>query len=823
MRLAAALLACSTIAISTVKASAPPLLCPGGTPLGRFDLNVVPKEGGIPHPLETVNRLLPGDTITWRPLEIDSFQKKKVRIALLLVPSDGSKITVFDPKPADQPASWTVPSQTQLASIVWGPKGLDKSKVKDLVVKDGELIAQLADYAAKSAETQALIDALTRKQHVLDTGQSVDAAVAGFASQFPAARLDRTQPTDVQLSVLLHSVNPSLASYDPLAQSPQQQAAQTAGLAAAIGGLFLGGEVGLAATGGSVLVSLHGVLFPHTQFLSALAQRDSDSSASDRGPAPSSTSLCGSATPALAHTQPAFLWALRFPDSPPPALSLPSTEHLPIGLRSSVALTVAAKDWKLVPRVQNWTLIPDDPASTLVSIPVKARVNTTAKTIDLDLSDSRLRPGAWKLGGNWDWDPLTVSGAVVLHNLSTFTSAHLTPESQDRLTAGAGTVDLDLIGDDFEFVKKVQYKKQNDPFAEPQAIPFRLPDAPSHGPRNSIKVRLDARPLSTGRYVFLIAQTDGQVHDAPFKVLPAAPGITGTPILLNTGVAAQTVTLHGAGLDRIQQLSAIGHHDVKFELGDPGAPDTRSVTVKLPPDIQAGTVLSLNMTVTDFQQPVSADDVFQVTGPRPVISSVRESVQDGSGVATHPDEIGANSLVSFEMNVAHASLISEVQLSCENSESPALKIKPGDAKDDLKVTQESPDTLFLAFRPRTIGPPGCRVMVRLVTAKNGASDPRNLGAIVLLPQIDSFEVTSDKAGDSSWFGKLEGRDLEGITKVGWDAAQGTPVDAIPVPVPGPGNRETLRVAVPWPAPAPHAPLYIWLRGEEQGRQTSAKY
>lgn len=114
-------------------------------------------------------------------------------------------------------------------------------------------------------------------------------------------------------------------------------------------------------------------------------------------------------------------------------------------------------------------------------------------------------------------------------------------------------------------------------------------------------------------------------------------------------------------------------------------------------------------------------------------------------------------------------------------------------------------------------------MVRLVTAKNGASDPRNLGAIVLLPQIDSFEVTSDKAGDSSWFGKLEGRDLEGITKVGWDAAQGTPVDAIPVPVPGPGNRETLRVAVPWPAPAPHAPLYIWLRGEEQGRQTSAKY
>src|SRR3569833_4044458 len=194
-------------------------------------------------------------------------------MALLLVPSDGSKIKVFDPKPGDESTTWTVPYRTELASLVWGPKGLDKSKVDDLVVKDGELIGQLADYAEKSTETQALIDALTRKQQVLDTGQSVDAAVAGFASQFPAARLDRTQPTDVQLGVLLHSVNPSLAAYDPLAQSPPQQAAQTAGLAAAVGGLFLGGEAGLAATGGSVLVSLGGGRGPRARGRAARARR----------------------------------------------------------------------------------------------------------------------------------------------------------------------------------------------------------------------------------------------------------------------------------------------------------------------------------------------------------------------------------------------------------------------------------------------------------------------------------------------------------------------------------------------------------------------
>ncbi|HVW10759.1 MAG TPA: hypothetical protein VHC90_19370 [Bryobacteraceae bacterium] len=816
MRFAAALLACSTLSLATLHASAPPLICPGGTPLGRFDLTVTPKAGGVAHPIETVNQLLPGDTITYHPLEVDSFPKKKVRMALLLVPSNGSKITVFDPKPVDEPSSWTVPFRTQLASVVWGPQGLDKSKVNDLVVKDEQLIAQLADYAAKTAETQALIDALARKQQVLDTGQSVDAAVAGFASQFPAARLDRTQPTDVQLGVLLHSVNPSLAAYDPLAQSPQQQAAQTAGLAAAVGGLFLGGSADLAVAGGGVLVSLHGVLFPHTQFLSALAQHGSDSDSN-------STSLCGSAKPALAHTEPAFLWAFRVPDSPAPSLALKSIEHLPIGQKSSVPLTADAKNWNLVPRVQSWIMIPEDPASNVASIPVKAQVNTSAKTIELDLSNSRLKPGNWKLAGSWDWDPLPVSGTIVLHNLSTFTSAHLTPQSQDQLTSGAGTVDLDLTGDDFEFVKKVEYKKQGDPFAEPETVPFHLPKEPVNGPESSIKVRLDAKPLSTGSYVFLIAQTDGKEHETPFKVLPSAPAITGTPILLNTGMETQTVTLHGSGLDRIEQISAADRTDVTFELGDPGSGDTRAVTVKLKPGIKPGAVLSLNMKVTNFEQPVSADDVFEVTGPKPTISSVREAVQDAAGVATRPDEMGANSLVSFEMNVAHAPVVSEVDLSCENGEAAPLKIKPGDAKDDLKVTQESADTLFLAFRPRSVGPPGCAVMVRLVTPKSGPSDRRRLGTIVLLPQIDSFDVTSEKAGDSSWFATLKGRDLEGITKVGWYSNQGTDVDAIPVPVPGPGNVETLRVAVPWPAPAPHAPLFIWLRGENQGRQTSAKY
>jgi hypothetical protein len=114
------------------------------------------------------------------------------------------------------------------------------------------------------------------------------------------------------------------------------------------------------------------------------------------------------------------------------------------------------------------------------------------------------------------------------------------------------------------------------------------------------------------------------------------------------------------------------------------------------------------------------------------------------------------------------------------------------------------------------------VTATLITPKSGQSEPRKVGAIVLLPKIDSFRLTNEKAGDASYFAALEGHDLQTIAKAGWDAENGTSVDAIPAPA-GAGNKESLRVAMPWPAPAPHAPLYIWLRGEERGRLTSAQY
>jgi hypothetical protein len=42
-------------------------------------------------------------------------------------------------------------------------------------------------------------------------------------------------------------------------------------------------------------------------------------------------------------------------------------------------------------------------------------------------------------------------------------------------------------------------------------------------------------------------------------------------------------------------------------------------------------------------------------------------------------------------------------------------------------------------------------------------------------------------------------------------------------MPGEHPSQSLRVVLPWPAPGPHAPLYVWLRGEPQGRKTSVTY
>jgi hypothetical protein len=69
-------------------------------------------------------------------------------------------------------------------------------------------------------------------------------------------------------------------------------------------------------------------------------------------------------------------------------------------------------------------------------------------------------------------------------------------------------------------------------------------------------------------------------------------------------------------------------------------------------------------------------------------------------------------------------------------------------------------------------------------------------------------------------GELTGTDLQNIAKVGWDSSNGSAVVDLPSPVPGGGMQQSLKVTLPAAEPAPHSPLYIWLRGDQNGRLTS---
>jgi hypothetical protein len=259
-------------------------------------------------------------------------------------------------------------------------------------------------------------------------------------------------------------------------------------------------------------------------------------------------------------------------------------------------------------------------------------------------------------------------------------------------------------------VHSIQVKREGDLFSAPLTVPFHLMKAASTlpqttGPETSMKIRLDTKQLATGNYAFLIAQSDDNVHEVPFRVLQKPPSIAGTPILLNTGSAAQSVLLHGSGLDRIESLSANG---AAITLDNPGSGESRGATVTLAPEVNAGAVLSVLMKVTGFEEPISVPDALIVAGQKPVITTVRESSAGAdSGIALNRGEMALNSLVSFEIGTRNASTVSAINLACRDAAgTPRLRIAMGETKPDAKLARESVDTVFLLFATQNAGTAG---------------------------------------------------------------------------------------------------------------------
>ena len=320
-----------------------PLTCPGGAPIGPVNLQVRSPQSSDTLPFQSINHLSEGDTVLYSPI-LRGTEKRPGEVALVMVPAKRDpkdySLIVSDPKRADRAGEWKIPETMTLAAFVYGPQGLNKKRVKGFLSQDDQLVAQLADYAEKTTQTEALLEALSDNG---SSAASMNAALNGFASQYGlAVQIDRTAPPSIQAQTLFATMNPQLATYNPLASSGAQRFGQTASVATAAATLFFGSPVGLAAGGTAMLLDLRAIAFPGTQFRSSFAQ-----------PLKTGVNLCGQRTPAPPHTRVAYIWASRIPNTRTPEITVGAANNIPQTQRTAVPVQVPDLEWKYVQRARD--------------------------------------------------------------------------------------------------------------------------------------------------------------------------------------------------------------------------------------------------------------------------------------------------------------------------------------------------------------------------------------------------------------------------------------------------------------------------------------
>jgi hypothetical protein len=793
----------------SVKAAVP-LNCPAGVPLGDVRLRVEGDPGKDMLPLRSINRLGEGDTVYYTPVKL-RLKPRGGKVALVVapapvkpgepVPKELPTVKVLEALEADKPGQWKMPFRVGVAALVYGPEGLDPKRVKAFLTSDDDLIVQLADYAEKTAQTEALLSAINAGNPLNPT--QVDAALNGMGTQAGVGAVDRTLPKDQQMAVMLGRVNPTLAGVDPVAPDLTVRTQAAASVVTAVAGMFLGSPVGLAAGGTLLAMNLRTMLFPGTEFRSSFAQVSNAQSPD--------LNLCGKREAPRPRTKIAYLWAARIPNARAPALTVGAVDHLPQGQTGSLAV---AGDAKLVDGAREWRLVD---LETKKEFPVKVRSDVGEKTLNVDLAGSKTDPGIYRLEALWDWDKLAVTGAVYVTPLDSLSTARITPDSQDQIREERGRTVVQTEGADFEFVQKVAVQKAGDPFHAPAAVPFSLPRGVGHGPQESLSFELDTKPLTAGDYTVFLTETGGATRQVPMKVLPPGPRIQNAPLDVTLSQDWQPITLKGENLGQIEKLEA---KDATFQLG-PVTGDQREVRVRLSAGAKEGQVTDLLAFAQDESKPAVMPGAVHVTGPAPKILSSRISLPPQSNIPLREGELPAGSFVSVSLAVNNVSSETKVRLRCAKSSDGAITLRVGEKSDSGSVQALSADELFLSFDPGG-WQAGCKVNATLDNGGGGQSKAFPLGKVIRVPHVETFELTEEKSGDN-YVGKLTGADLENIAQVGWSADHGIPVAGLPAPVGGDSRKQSLRIELPWPAPSPHAALFVWFRGETDGRETKIRY
>jgi hypothetical protein len=785
-----------------VSAALPPVVCPAGGPIGSVDLRVMsPRGGNEALPLRTINRLEEGDRLLYRPL-LRSGEERKGEVTLVLVPANkaaaGEDLRILNPKPANKPQEWSVPWRVSVVAFVYGPSGLIAKKVQSFLERDDELVAQLADYAEKTAQTEALITALSSPS---SSSAAVQSALQGFSSQYGLnVQIDRNAPSNQQALTLFRTLNPAIASYDPITPHGSQSYGQTAGLATSVATLFFGSPVGLAAGGTAMLLELRSLAFPHAEFRSSFSQTLPNDG----------LGLCGRRDPVPPHTKVAYLWASRVPNAGPPQLAINRENSLPTGVRSPVPVTSADADWRFVDRARSWALV----AENEKPIPVSVHKLGNSKMLELELTPT-VKPGKYSLVANWDWDRFPVEGEILVRPLNNFGSTRPVMASLDLLVAKTGKVPVTLEGGDFEFVTKVEIEKVNDKFASPEPVPYVLPHGLRKGVQNRMDIQVNTIDLDAGEYQLLISQLDGTTHPVSIKILPPPPVIENLPVVVNQGASALEFRLKGQRLDLLQRLEVARG---TVQLGPACAnQQERIATVHMANDIAAGTVLALKAYIQDRSEPLTLSDAIRIAGPRPNILEMRVSQPPDQEVQLEPGELPGGAYLSAMLRVEHLQSNGTVKLSCGQPGSNSTSLHLGDRSGPLSLQQLAPGQLFLSFDTGA-WLNGCVLQASIANGSEGESDAFKLGRVVRVPKIERFELPTGDAATGSLFSKLTGQSLETIEKIGWNAENGELVTGLPLPIAGDASRQSLRILIA-PPPDSGAFLYLWLRGESQARPT----
>ena len=794
-------------------------VCAGGQSIGQFRFLVQPAPKVRARPLAAVNRLEKGRKLLYIPVRQKSDPKHRASIALVLIAAGSSpekEWVVLDPRPATAATQWEVPFDVEVVAAVYGPRGLNVKKVKALVRKNEDVITQLADYAQQTAQVGALVETLASWERSPASSQPLDAVLQGFSAQHNVSlpRIDPNAPADQQAALLLRTLLPSLSTYDPLNPQPAHGIRQSAGLAASLATMFLGNSALLATGGVALFQNLRTLISPGTDFRSAFAQNV----------APHDVQLCSQRRPAKARARIAYLWALRIPSRGPPQVNVASDLHLPIGREALLPIQAEdASDWRQLPRAHDWKLIQDGGGRHFA---VGVSLQPSLRALKLDTAKEVLPPGEYTLAASWDWESFELAGRFRLHRLGDLNLSRLTPQSRDRLVTKSGRVRVELMGADFQFVKKLELVNP-DPSGQTVApLPFLLSPRTPGGSQAQLGFALDTDRLAPGRYGLKISQADAEPQVLPLQVHPPLPRLSNLPLRVNLGEDSQGLLLEGTGLERIHGLESAS---ARWELAPvPAATqelEQRGVTAYLEDAAQEGDPLPIAMRITGLEAPVELKEGFQIVGPRPAIARASASFPPKAGLGLREGELPAGRPVSFAIGVEHLHPLASLQLGCRSDGQfqSRLTLVPGRPQGATRLDVTGKDTLFLSLDPGSLSATGCSLAVVVDNETTGSSDPHSLGRVVRLPRIERFVLTGKKLGNSLYEGILTGEQLHHIARAGWDESRGHPVAGIPTPFADNPEKQTLRIALPWPSPEPHAPVFIWLRGEDRGRPTQVRY